>query len=137
MLANFPFVTAKTFINVDQDFGDKGGQVRHFYEKPSRLTKEQRALNHCNKFNADWKLNYTPVHSGKSWVNGPWNDYEFYCIKKEVIVEDELDTQVQSEIEVEEESADFDINEAIITCKDLGFKKGTEKFGECVLKLTE
>lgn len=32
---------------------------------------------------------------------------------------------------------DNDFESAIIECKELGFKKGTEKFGECVLKLSE
>jgi len=28
-----------------------------------------------------------------------------------------------------------DLDDYIITCKDIGFKPGTEKFGDCVLKL--
>ena len=31
----------------------------------------------------------------------------------------------------------IEISEAKSTCKDIGFKEGTEKFGECVLELTK
>lgn len=31
----------------------------------------------------------------------------------------------------------FDLDNVKTECEELGFKKGTEKFGECVLKLTE
>ena len=39
---------------------------------------------------------------------------------------------------VEETSSDkLNMTEAKATCLDIGFKKGTEKFGECVLQLTK
>ena len=39
---------------------------------------------------------------------------------------------------MEETSSDIlDMTEAKATCLDIGFKKGTEKFGECVLELTK
>ena len=38
---------------------------------------------------------------------------------------------------VKKKTVDENLNQALINCKDLGFKEGTEKFGECVLKLSE
>ena len=38
---------------------------------------------------------------------------------------------------VKKKTVDENLNQALINCKDLGFKQGTEKFGECVLKLSE
>lgn len=38
---------------------------------------------------------------------------------------------------VKKKTVDENLNQALIKCKDLGFKEGTEKFGECVLKLSE
>ena len=38
---------------------------------------------------------------------------------------------------VKKKTIDENLNQALINCKDLGFKEGTEKFGECVLKLSE
>ncbi len=36
-----------------------------------------------------------------------------------------------------EEIAEDDLNQAKLNCKEIGFKEGTEAFGECVLDLTE
>ncbi len=38
---------------------------------------------------------------------------------------------------VKKKTVDENLNQALISCEDLGFKQGTEKFGECVLKLSE
>ena len=35
------------------------------------------------------------------------------------------------------DNIDIGIEEAKANCKDIGFKEGTEKFGECVLELTK
>ena len=43
---------------------------------------------------------------------------------------------IEEPIEEETNSDILNIEEAKASCKDIGFKEGTEKFGECVLELT-
>ena len=47
----------------------------------------------------------------------------------------ETDNELASEDK--SDNIDIGIEEAKANCKDIGFKEGTEKFGECVLELTK
>ena len=50
------------------------------------------------------------------------------------ITEDIEDKELNLE---EDNNLELNMEEAKMNCKDIGFKEGTEKFGECVLELTK
>ena len=53
---------------------------------------------------------------------------------------DKVYQEIEREKEVEQiskESRQNNLNNAKLECEEIGFKKGTEAFGECVLDLTE
>ena len=58
-------------------------------------------------------------------------DLERILFAKNKETDNELDSEDKSD------NTDIGIEEAKASCKDIGFKKGTEKFGECVLELTK
>ena len=84
---------------------------------------------------------------GRVW-EGQWDGHSFLSGNKyapgEYVArnrEREIDNTevIEEKIELEQEEDDnnFNIEEAKASCKDIGFKEGTEKFGECVLELTK
>tara|TARA_R110002020_G_scaffold470429_1_gene696345 strand:- start:338 stop:871 length:534 start_codon:yes stop_codon:yes gene_type:complete len=65
------------------------------------------------------------------------NEIDKLLPKKQIIEDFKTEEEIEEEVEQEMRENSTSIDEAKTTCLDLGFKEGTEKFGECVLQLTK
>ena len=116
------------------------------FEYAKRNGKGTQWFPNGDKFIGIWKDEW-PIYgtyyfsSGDVW-EGEWDKQNFVKGKKfkpgEYAARNREREIDNTEITEEQTNSDIlDIEEAKANCKDIGFKEGTEKFGECVLELTK
>ena len=76
-------------------------------------------------------------NSGYKKLNGRYYSPESLTINMHKRAMYNFEIKNEESIEAETNNDMIDISEAKANCKDIGFKEGTEKFGECVLELTK
>jgi hypothetical protein len=98
--------------------------IEQHFSNTSKNEADRYATNYCGKYGA------TPVlkdfSKGCMFVcGGEFNKYLYDCVSNQQIAQkNQIQQKKQSEIDSE-------------TCSSWGFKKGTDKFGECMLRLYE
>ena len=102
-------------------YGWGDGACKVYFDNNSYFEGECKRLNRLS----DGKI----IHADRSYYDIRNGNINGALITDNVIIE--------KEEPIEEEKIQSSIEEAKASCKDIGFKEGTEKFGECVLQLTK
>jgi hypothetical protein len=107
---------------IDRDWGT-GGEIWSHFTTHSQQKAYQVAAEYCST------KNLPPPILDPSFKQGEYYKYRFECKSKSQVIQPVQNTPLPA--------ANIGINDAKSKCKDLGFKQGTEQFGNCVLKFTK
>ena len=119
------------------DNGDRYGVEiwEHFTdispEKVNRLARE-----HCQMYGKQAQLD---GHKSRSFLESEYDKYRFRCIETPVVTNPIFQPPLNNRIDRQSASqpASMSIESATKKCEEIGFKLGTESFGNCVLKLSK
>ena len=156
------FVFSCTVYNPIQDYQKNNNKIRSetpkSFQHNQRDLKEQDLVNktdplHCTELygcyseeendplfhhqtgQGDWTENLNNLYCSKQYgCYSEENDPQNKIIKD---IHNKIDQNISQRVENELKVLQFKIDESKKHCEELGFKKGTEKFGDCVLKLSE
>tara|TARA_R110002020_G_scaffold398733_4_gene608662 strand:- start:1194 stop:1916 length:723 start_codon:yes stop_codon:yes gene_type:complete len=116
----------------------KDGRVFDGYQKDGLydLSKQHQETYidgsiYIGNFNAQGKRHGQGIltsNLGEKKIGNWWNG---------IFLENKKSNEVKKNIEIKKESRENNLNNAKLECEEIGFKKETEAFGECVLDLTE
>lgn len=119
------------------DKGDRFGVEiwEHFTEispeKVNRLARE-----HCQMYGKQAQLE---GHKPRSLLMSEYDIYQFQCVEKPAVGNPIFQSPMPSRIDLQlpSQPASMSIESATKKCEEIGFKLGTESFGNCVLKLSK
>jgi hypothetical protein len=100
-------------------------------EKVNRLARE-----HCQMYGKQAQL---ADRKSRAFLDSEYDEYQFRCIEKPVVANPIFQPAfpVRRESVIPAQGAGLTIETAAKKCEELGFKSGTEAFGNCVLKLSK
>ncbi len=99
-------------------------------EKVNRLARE-----HCQMYGKQAQLE---DHRPRSFLSSEYDEYRFRCVAKSALPNPIYapPNSIKVEPPAPIKSNGLTIDSAATKCGELGFKSGTEAFGNCVLKLS-
>jgi hypothetical protein len=129
---------------VDDYYNGKGGLLYSHFLVGGYDSVVKKANQHCASIGKGQPTINRKSNGCLLFCGSEYHEYEFVCAEVSSTKIDEFQRPLSIQEPAEslkpatiEEVAKMTINDAKKQCDELGFKRNTEKYGECVLELTK